>query len=1221
MFALFSVSRFYICALAAFSFLSIPANAAPPGVTESMKATDQPAIANRFNALPLSFEKNRGQTDPHVKFLSRGAGFSALFRQGEADLLLTRRDRFGASAGDIQSRRGTEKQELLRMRLVAAREDAPVSGEELLPGTVNYFVGNDPSKWRTSVPTFERIRYSGVYPGTDLVYYGSGGRLEFDFQLAAGADPSTIRIQLEGARRLKLDGDGNLIVIGSGGQIGFHKPAIYQLTSAGVRRPVAGAFAISRGNTIGFTLGKFDRTRPLVIDPILNYSTFIGTPSIAYDVAVDSAGEAFVAGIAGPGFPATAGAFQTAPVTVAINSGEEVPFVAKFNSSGSALLYCTYLSGSVIYDWAFAIAVDSKGNAFVGGRTQSPDFPITQGALQTVNRSTLDNGTAFVSELNSTGSALIYSTFLGGTAGSAVTGIRVDDSDNAYVTGRTFDTDFPTTAGAFQTKVSKSAVNTPSVFISKLNPTGTALIYSTYVTGTLDDYPGKIAVDGAGEVYVAGGTRSTDFPTTPGAFQLTNNAQQLNNETGFVAKLNADGTALVWSTYLGGSFVDEATAVAADASGVYVTGNTLSSDFPTTPGAFQTTLKATNVFITKIKPDGSGLVYSTYLGASINGGGGQAEDSGTAIAVDGQGNAVVAGRTDALDFPLTPGAFETENQSELYSGNHGSFLTKINSTGSALLYSTFLSGSGDESGEDCECAYGMALDPAGNAYVVGHTDSIDFPITLGAYPNPSANFVYGMFLTEFNAAEMTILPVPNVTVTSNGTPQEYGQPLTFTATVTGSGSTSPTGTVGFSLWGVQISDCLGDCVGLGPWIVVPLNPSGVATYTPPLGSVYAMPSIPVIAHYLGDANYAPADGSMTEVVTPIPITMTETASVSTITWGQPITFTTKVLDDKGNAVPGYVYFMIDQTAYGQTNLDGTGSATWTLPDSGEYPLNVGQNTVRAVYSQFGGMGNRYGDGSASATVTVNATGPAPPPSFSPPAGTYTATQTVYINDSNSAATIYYTTDGTVPNVGTSSSFPEGFVVFVSNSQTINAIATAPGLSASPVVSAYYTINALQPDFSIGLATGAMTVSAGQSGTTQVSIAGVNGFSQSVSLSCSGLPSGVTCRFSPNAASPGASSTLTISASTVAANGATRVGFPLGSLLAIAGGVGLLSLRRRSLRLLMLLPLTVALAWSGYGSGGSNSGPPPTPTPTTSTVTITGTSGSLSHSASLTLTLN
>jgi hypothetical protein len=408
-------------------------------------------------------------------------------------------------------------------------------------------------------------------------------------------------------------------------------------------------------------------------------------------------------------FPTTAGASQTT------NQGVVDAFVTKLNPAGSGLLYSTYLGGSD-YDQALGIAVDVAGDAYVTGYTFSRNFPITAGAFQTTNPGT---SYAFVTKLNPTGSGLLYSTYLGGEATFA-NAIAVDDAGDAYVTGRTY-ANFPTTVGAFQTTTQGSY----DAFVTKLNPTGSGLLYSTYLGGTDYDVGNGIAVNAAGDAYVTGTTYSTDFPITAAAFQPT------GSYDAFVTKLNPEGSGLLYSTYLGGSSYDYGNGIAADAAGnAYVTGYTYSPDFPTTAGAFQTTYHGSyDAFVSKLNPAGTGLFYSTYLGGSNT-------DAGQGIAVDAAGDAYVTGYTASTNFPTTAEAFQTTNQS-----SYDAFVTKLNPAGSDVLYSTYLGGSGNDFG------YGIAVDAAGAAYVAGVTNSTNFPTTLGAFQTTNQGS-YDAFVTK-----------------------------------------------------------------------------------------------------------------------------------------------------------------------------------------------------------------------------------------------------------------------------------------------------------------------------------------------------------------------------------------------------------------------------------------------------------------------------------------
>lgn len=1162
---------------------------------------DRKSIERYFDLLPLRFEPNQGQSSSDAKFLAEGRGFSALFRQNEADLLLTRR----SGAEDV-----------LRVTLPNTSKNAAISAETRLPGTVNYFNGNDPKKWQTALPTFKCLRYAGVYDGIDLVYYGSQGRLEFDFQLSPGTDPGPILMRFDGAENVRLDPNGNLIVTGKWGRISFQKPVIYQPTDNGGKEIVAGSFEIASKNTIGFSVGNYDRTRPLIIDPILNYSTYIGPFAEATSIAVDQNGEAYVLGLANKNFPTTPGSYQPVAATTTAAGG---PFVAKFNATGTSLLYATYLTGNGL-DYGDGLALDSNGDAFVVGTTSSTNFPITQGALQTTNNASQTIG--FVTELNSTGSSLVYSTYLGGSTSTSVNRIALDTAGNAYLTGSTQDTNFPTTQGAYKTTApTKANAGSSSAFISKLNSTGTALVYSTYLGGSQTDSAFAIAVDSAGEAFVGGNTTSNDFPVTAGAFQTVR--EVTNTQAGFVAKVNTSGSGLVYSTYLSGQSFDSLLAIAVDSSGnAYATGGTTSPDFPITPGAFQSTIgytsfdyPQTNAFVSKLNGAGTSLLYSTFLGGSLSLGVYADEgDAAHAISVDGQGYAYLTGAACTGDFPVTIGAFEPQNLDGEASAECTAFLTKMNPVPNApLLYSTFLGGTGQQFPDDISAgdgAFGLALDQSGNVYLAGYTGSVDFPTTAGVVETAFISYLPEAFVSEFNGSEMKTLPIPTVTITSNISPVLFGQPVTFTATVqSANGSNTPTGYVGFNFLEPEVSDDLGTGIGYGPWTTVALDGSGAATFT--TSSLEALQT-PVNAFYLGDANNAPASATMTQAVKDLPTVTTVTSNANDVLYATPIVFTATVLDDNGNPAEGFVFFELGNIVYAEVNLDSAGQAMWTNGTGGP-PLPEGTDTVAVDF--FPAVGYQNSIGTLAETFTPLGTAPAP--TFAPPAGTYSTDQSVTLADSNSDAVIYYTIDGSVPVVGTSPNSASGMTIHVTSSETINALATAPGYMASNVVTATYTINLPAPDFSLSLTPSSIVVTAGSSGLTTVNVNGLNGFTQAVSLSCSGLPVGVTCLFSPAAPLANSPSTLTIAASTSAAMGASPVMLHL-RLAAGAAMFGCFWIRRQRIgRLVTLLCALSLVAISGCGGG---SGQTSSPHSNSSTVTVTGTSDNLKRSVSLTLTV-
>lgn len=651
------------------------------------------ALRESYGRLPLHFEENRGQADQEVRFLARGPGYGVYLTAREAVLVL-----------------GTQERTVLRMALVGASPSPNVKGLEELPGKANYFIGKDPSQWRTNVPTYAKVRYREVYAGIDLVYYGNQRRLEYDFVVAPGADPKQIALRLDGADKLEIDAQGDLVVHATQGNVRVKKPIIYQDID-GVRQQIKGGYTLTGANRVGFQLTAYDTSRALVIDPVLAYSTYLGggpgSPTsdigkdVAFGIATDGAGNAYVTGrTTSNNFPTTAGSFQ--PNDAAFADG----FVTKLNATGSALVYSTHLGGSG-GDEGRGIAVDAHGNAYVAGRTSSPDFPTTVGVFNI-----LGGGSGFVARLDLTGSSLVYSTYL--PAGGD--GIAVDTSGNAYVTGQTTSPGFPTTPGAFQPIFGGSV----DAFVLKLDATGSVPLYSTFIGGNDIDFGLGIAVDIDGYAHVTGLANSVDFPTTADAVQPIKNGAN----DAFVTKLNPTGTGVVYSTYLGGNGGDTGTAIALCADrNAYVTGGTASSDFPTTQGAYQAAFPGGFgfAFVTKLSANGSGLVYSTYLGGSDDLGGG-VNNSGTGIAVDASGNAFVTGYTFAADFPTTPDAVQP-----VLGGAWDAFVSKLNPAGSSLLYSTFLGGTNGDA------ATGIAVDLGGSAYVSGASSSIDFPTTPGAF--------------------------------------------------------------------------------------------------------------------------------------------------------------------------------------------------------------------------------------------------------------------------------------------------------------------------------------------------------------------------------------------------------------------------------------------------------------------------------------------------------
>ena len=940
-----------IGALIVLSAVAAPAQQASNGQPSAKSSAaptfaDQARILDTYGKLPLSFEANQGQADARVKFLSHTSGYSLFLTGDEAVLTLsgsktnTDKPKVTATSGPTQSGISAPKAgPVLRMKLRNANPAAKITGVDELAGTSNYFIGNDASKWRTSVPTYAKVKYEEIYSGIDLVYYGNQRQLEYDFIVAPGADPRRIAFDIGGAKRIRRDQHGDLVLNMGEGEIRWHKPVVYQ-EKDGTRQEIAARYSIADKNRVAFDIAQYDASEPLYIDPLI-YSTFLGGSNYldsGSGIAVDSAGNAYVTGsTTSRDFPITPGAFQTN-----FQSQNEDAFVTKISPDGSTLLYSTYL-GAGTWNSGIGIAVDSSGDAFVLGSTQSPYFPTTPGAFQTTCKTATYGGVtycvdeyAFVTKLNPTGSGLVYSTFLGdpGIAGYAAR-IAVDSAGSSYVAGST-STDFPVTPGAFQTVCNGCSNVYPwssNAFVSKLNSSGSALVYSTYL-GSGNTEGSGIALDSSGDAYVVGSTNSPSFPTTSGAFQTTISG----GGSAFVTEINPSGSGLVYSTYLSGSGFnnDAGYGIAVDTTGnAYVTGFTGAADFPTTPGAFQTVCGpnpptcGANAFVTKFNPAGSALVYSTYLG-----GGGYA--FGFSIAIDSWGEAFVTGSAGP-NFPVK----------NPLRGNPGpgAFVAKFSPTGSALVYSTYLGG--NKSG-----AYGnsIAVDGAGNAYVTGSTTSADFSATPGAFQPTCGGTTSCPFVSKIYFA------ATSTTLASSLSPSTYGQKVTWTATTTALGPIAPTGKVKFTWDGHFIGSAT-------------LNGSGVATLT--LSDLNADP-YPLTATYEGDANNVPSTSAiLNQVVQQATSAAALTSSPNPSTTGQAVTFTATITSP--TTVPkGPVTFTAGNTVLGSVELSA-GKATFTTST-----LAAGSTKVTATYSGDSNIAK------SSASVTQTVSGSVIPPVFTMP---------------------------------------------------------------------------------------------------------------------------------------------------------------------------------------------------------------------------------------------
>lgn len=1240
---------------------SITAMAQTPAITHANRSPASPKPTANYGKLPLSFEANQGQTGRQVCFTSRGNGYTLFLTDKEAVLALSKAHGERRKADGLHSplklmeglngKPKTVKTDVVRMQLKGASAGLKIEGEEKLPGTANYFIGNDPARWHSNIPTYSKVKYAGVYPGVDLVYYGNQRQLEYDFVVAPGADPKQVKLHFAGAEKIQLNPDGDLEIIAKNGQIAFHKPVVYQLKASqpdglngapvSQREMVDGKFVLLAGNAIGFRVGDYDKTRELVIDPTLAYSTYLGGSGgdSASGIETDGAGNAYLVGTtSSTDFPVTQGAYQ-ATNHKAASSGSNA-FVTRLNPTGSALVYSTYIGGSG-QDNADAITIDAVGNAYVTGDTSSTDFPVTSGAFQTVNKQAVQgNGSnTFITKLNSTGDSLIYSTYLGGSGnvtesggayGDQGLGIAVDSSGNAYVTGFTVDTDFPITPGAFQTVNNAAAKKLPNAFVSKLNPSGSSLVYSTYLGGStggdsvhgIIDSAHAIVIDASGDAYITGEAGSTDFPVTSGAFQTANKAGNA-----FVTKLNPSGSTLVYSTYLGGSTDgDQGTAITVDTSGnAYLTGVAVSADFPVTPGAFQTINKGVagygwNAFVTKLSPTGSSLVYSTFLGGTANSG---SPDSAAGIAIDASGDAYITGSAGSTDFPVTPDAFQNVNKGAP-NGNWNAFLTKLNSAGTALIYSTYLGGSGITDGDR---GAAIALDASGNAYFVGSTDSTNFPVTPGAFQTVSNGAVNGNS-NAFIAKFLFALTETATTLASDTNPAALGEKVTFSANVTpATGSGIPTGTVSFSVDG-------------GSSTTVALDDSGHAAYAT---STLTAGAHTISASYSGDTNYAASPSTpLTETIYGSPgsiavVSGSGQAAKVGIAFAQPLVLVVK--DSAADLVPGAT------VTFSGTGLT-FGSATATTGANGETSTTVTATQAGSLTASASVNGV-----STPAIFTLTATSPALAATLSPTSLTF-ASQTTGTTSAAQTVTLTNSENGvlSIASIAASGDFAEtntcGMSVAAGANCTISvtftptttgtrsgAITITDNASGSPQIVA---LSGTGSDVAVTSSSSSLTISsAGGSATATIQVASVGGFSGTVNLACKVAYQGTTtptdaptCSLNPTqgqvtAGSP-ASATLTVSTTSASASDQSPKTWRQEGAIAFAALLlcGMVPRRRWRGASFALLLFAIAIGASiGCGGGKGTTSPSSNPGGMTGSYSVTVTASGGTASATLTIPLS
>jgi hypothetical protein len=1199
--------------------------------------------------LPLSFEPNQGQTDSRVKFLSRGSGYT-LFLTGDEAVLSLRSQESGVRSQKQEGRpwslvpshlqrptdsgqgtkdKGPGTNDVLRMKLMGANRAAKVTALEELPGKSNYFNGNDPKKWRVNVPYYAKVRYFDLYPGVDLVYYGREGQLEYDFVVAPGADPKAIALKIETGKskiqnpkpKIRVDASGDLVVQAEGGEIRFHKPVVYQpkafLNSQFTihnSELLSGRYVLTAHNHIGFEVSGYDQSKPLVIDPVLSYSTYLGGTGgdVAYGIAVDSSGEAFVTGITNSAdFPTLAASGSS--VYQSSNKGNGDAFVTKLNAAGTALVYSTYLGGSGS-DTATAIAVPLSGDAFVTGTTTSPDFPTastaTTGAFQ---KAYGGNGDAFVAQLSSDGSKLVYSSYLGGTGADFGQGIAVDTSGNAYVTGQTQSVDFPVAA-----PLQAGNGGSSDAFVAEVNFTGSQLVYSTYLGGTQADVGQAIRVDASGNAYVTGYTFSPNFPMTLSPLQGSN----AGPPDAFVSEVKAGGSALAFSTYLGGSGDDRGFGIALDSSGsIYVTGASHSTDFPTTPGVVQPTNAGQgDAFVSKLSSNGAALTYSTFLGGS-------GLDQGNAIAVDPSGNAFVTGFTQSSPFP-TADALQamlgiTGGSSCPSPPCADAFVSQLNPSGSALVYSTYLGGSKADFGQ------AIALDASGDPYVAGSTSSTNFPAIAGSFQGNLTGVAGTAFVAKVDPSNTPGIALAPAKVNFGN--QTLGvRSAVETATVINAGTAplSITQITSSSTDFAEADNCVGTVAGGGATCTISI------TFTPSTtGSV--TDQITITDNAAGSPHIITVTGTGVTSATAVTVSPTSLTfagqTVGTVSTPQTVTITntgTSTLDISSISAGGDFSqtntcgAALNQLAVGQSctasvsfapTASGARSGTLSISDNAVgSPQTVALGgTGLAVFSVSSTSSTTTAViGSASATFTVSASAPA---GFT---GSITLSCSAGATCAFSPASIFggQTSTLTLSGLTASTANPFNFTV---NGTSGSQNATLP-------------LTVLFSDYSLSASPALDTIVSGASASYTVLVSPLNGFNQGVQMGCTSLPPGSSCTFSSSSVTPkGSSATVTLTLQTTKTASAPMKPWkpfsepppPLGLLVACIGLVwGLVRLGRRDARAgtmvgprrigFRLASLTLVLALAAFlgscRSVSSTSGGTPTGN---YSITITGTLGS------------
>jgi hypothetical protein len=1147
---------------------SVPMNALSLG--HSTRPSEA-KVAGYLSTLPLAFEPNQGQSSDAVKYVAHGARYNVFFTPSETVLVL------GApSRSKSAQSQAANPVDVLRMSLAGANASADFVAVGQLSGKSNYLIGQ-PENWHTSIPNFKRILQQQVYPGIDISYHGTEGQLEEDFVVSPGSDPRAIRLAFEGAKTIRTNASRELMITLDGGAVTFRRPVAYQEMN-GSKRLVSANYALLKDGHVGFRLGDYDPRLPLVIDPILSYSTYLGGSNIdgANAIAVAPDNTAFITGgTYSVDFPTT---HQLQPTHGGPDDFFRDAFVVKLSADGSKVLYSTYIGGA-LEDVGNGIAVDSFGDAYVAGSTESFDFPVPStipsfnpecggdgkcGASWNAGGLLVRNG--FVIKLNPEGTLPLYSGFIGYNENVIGQSIAVDGNQIAYVTGQVGQYIVPsvpvappkecpppfpitgpltTTPIPFCLPLPQPPLEIPGPtaaqqthgggaidgYLLKISATGNTILYSTYLGGSNEDAGLAVAVDANANAYVTGLTYSANFPVTPGALQGTN----IGAGDAFLVKVDTVGGTELYSSFLGGSGLDQGNGIVVDKSGnAYIAGTTASTastlGFTPPAGAFQPNcaLNSSGVcegdaFVAKFNPSLSGpasLIYFTYLGGSH-------ADGGQGIAIDLAGNAYVTGSTVSTDFPVAGAVF----QPKFGGGNADAFITKLNPTGTALAYSGYLGGT------DTDIGYGIAIDTGGNAYVAGQTCSLDFPLA-----NPEQNASGGncdAFVSKvsilngiqlnpaglvFSAQSLGTTSQSQVITVTNG-----DTPATLSAIAVDPTSPNP---ADFTM----TTTCAGA-----------LPPGGQCTITvsfTPQGAGLRKASIPITATGTGlsQSVVIPLNGQAS----------TLTLSASSLSFGQQ-----------------------------QVGLTPPPTMSITATNSGTSPVTFTSITTSGEFTET--------DDCAKAQLQPT---------------------------TNCKITITFAPTGPGSSIG-----------------ALTLVDNAPG--SPQIVLLTGTGIGQQTDFAVTATPASATVAAGNSAIIAITLTSFSGFSQPVTFSCTGLPVAASCLFTPNAVTPSTSGQVT---STLTISTGLRTQVPPGIPRSLPPGSGLRGIPMSWLLYGMAILALITMAWlkerraktalgasvalavllvACSGSGGQPGVPAGTPAGN-SQVIVTGVSGTVTHTATVSL---